>query len=144
MHQTKDDEHHTASYRIALHFVTLLEQQFPVINSQRSIELHYPHQFADQLNVHVNHLNRALKKIFGKTTTHLISERILNESKRLLTEGELTASEIAFTLGFSEPTHFTNFFKKRMQVSPIKYRQAQFCTLSLKLVHPLRTKKGSR
>ena len=105
MHQTKDDEHHTASYRIALHFVTLLEQQFPVINSQRSIELHYPHQFADQLNVHVNHLNRALKKIFGKTTTHLISERILNESKRLLTEGELTASEIAFTLGFSEPYH---------------------------------------
>jgi len=32
-------------------------------------------------------------------------------------------SEIAYMLGFSEPTHFNNFFKKHTQVSPLKFRE---------------------
>jgi len=33
-----------------------------------------------------------------------------------------TVSEIAFALGFSEVTHFSNFFKKNILLSPVKFR----------------------
>ena len=125
MLQSRSNEHHTASYRIAFNFLRLLEQQFPVINAHHTIELRYPHQFANQLNVHVNHLNRAIKRMVGKTTSDVISERILSEANKLLIENQMTISEIAFALGFSEPTHFTNFFKKRVKISPVKFRQVQ-------------------
>ena len=42
----------------------------------------------------------------------------------------MTISEIAFALGFSEPTHFTNFFKKRVKISPVKFRQVQCSNLT--------------
>ena len=78
--------------------------------------------FAKQLNVHVNHLNRAVKEATDKTTTQLIAERILRESKVLLKHSAWNVSEIAYALGFTEVTHFNNFFKKHVQLSPLKFR----------------------
>jgi len=63
------------------------------------------------LNVHVNHLNRAIKETTDKTTSQIIAERILQESKILLKHSSWTVSEIAYALGYHEVTHFNNFFK---------------------------------
>jgi AraC-like DNA-binding protein len=57
-----------------------------------------------------------------KTTTQLIAERVLQESKILLKHSAWTVSEIAYALGFSEVTHFNNFFKKHTQLNPLKFR----------------------
>jgi AraC-like DNA-binding protein len=70
----------------------------------------------------VNHLNRALKETMQKTTTQIISERILQESKVLLKHSAWSVSEIAYALGFTEVPHFNNFFKKHLQTSPLKFR----------------------
>jgi len=78
--------------------------------------------FAGQLNIHVNHLNRAIKETTAKTTSQLIAERILQESKIFLKHSAWNVSEIAYALGFTEPAHFNNFFKKIVQVSPLKFR----------------------
>jgi AraC-like DNA-binding protein len=75
-----------------------------------------------QLNIHVNHLNRAVKEITEKTTSQLIAERLLQEAKILLKHSTWSVSEIAYALGFSEVTHFNNFFKKHVEVSPLKFR----------------------
>jgi AraC-like DNA-binding protein len=75
-----------------------------------------------QLNVHVNHLNRAIKETTEKTTSQIIAERILRESKILLKHSAWNVSEIAYALGFTEVTHFNNFFKKHVQLSPLKFR----------------------
>ncbi|HQU84956.1 MAG TPA: helix-turn-helix domain-containing protein, partial [Pyrinomonadaceae bacterium] len=69
-----------------------------------------------------NHLNRALKETTGKTTTELIAERMTQEAIALLKHTNWNVSEIAYTLGFEEPTHFNNFFKKRTQQTPTKFR----------------------
>jgi AraC family transcriptional regulator, transcriptional activator of pobA len=111
-----------ASQRIATLFLELLERQFPINNSQPTLKLRTPSDFANQLNVHVNHLNRSLKETTQKTTTQIISERILQESKILLSHSNWTVSEIAFALKFTEVTHFNNFFKKHTQASPLKFR----------------------
>ena len=111
-----------ASQRISTLFLELLERQFPIDENHQSITLRSASDFAKQLNVHVNHLNRAVKETTDKTTSQIIAERILQEAKILLKHSAWSVSEIAFSLGFNEVTHFNNFFKKRVQLSPLKFR----------------------
>ncbi|GAB3220005.1 helix-turn-helix domain-containing protein [Algoriphagus aestuariicola] len=113
-----------AALRIASIFLELLERQFPIDESHSSIQLRTPTQFADQLNMHVNHLNRAVKEMTGKTTSQLISERLLQESKILLKQSDWNVSEIAYSLAFTEVTHFNNFFKKHSTMSPTQFRKS--------------------
>ena len=104
-------------------FLELLEQQqFPIDDSHQMVGLRSASDFACQLNIHVNYLNRAVKVTTEKTTSQLITERILQEAKILLKHSAWTVSEIAFALGFNEVTHFNNFFKKHAQLSPLKFR----------------------
>ncbi|ULQ53202.1 helix-turn-helix domain-containing protein [Flavihumibacter fluvii] len=111
-----------ASKRISTLFLELLERQFPIDDNHQSVKLRSAADFANQLNIHVNHLNRAVKDTTGKTTTQIIAERILQEAKILLKHSAWSVSEIAYALGFTEVTHFNNFFKKHAQLSPLKFR----------------------
>lgn len=111
-----------ASQRISFLFLELLERQFPIDDTHQRMHLRSASDFAGQLAIHVNHLNRAVKETTLKTTTQIIAERILQESKILLKHSTWSVSEIAYALGFTEVTHFNNFFKKHVQVSPLKFR----------------------
>ncbi len=111
-----------ASQRISTLFLELLERQFPIDDNHRSITLRSASDYAKQLNVHVNHLNRAVKETTEKTTSQLIAERFLQEAKILLKHSAWSVSEIAYALGFTEVTHFNNFFKKHVEISPLKFR----------------------
>ncbi|NCD70128.1 helix-turn-helix domain-containing protein [Mucilaginibacter agri] len=111
-----------ASERIAGLFAELLERQFPVEFNNQRIKLNSASAFATQLNIHVNHLNKALKEITGQTTTQLINDRILQEAKILLRSTTWTIAEIAWSLGFEEPNHFSSFFKTRINTTPKNFR----------------------
>ena len=110
-----------ASLKITAAFLALLEQQFP-IESQHPIQLRSASQFAKHLNIHVNHLNRTLKETLNKTTTHVISERILQEAKALLLDPNISVADVAYVLGFTEATHFNSFFRKYTKVTPTEFR----------------------
>jgi AraC-like DNA-binding protein len=114
--------HQNASARISSLFMELLERQFPIESSSQRLYLRSAIDFARQLAVHVNHLNRALKETTGKTTSQLIGERIAQEARVLLKHTDWNISEIGYSLGFEEPPHFINFFKKKAKVSPKSYR----------------------
>lgn len=120
--EKNDKQPVNASQRISTLFLELLERQFPIDENHQAVCLRAASDYARQLNVHVNHLNRALKETTGKTTSQVIGERILQESKILLKHSPWNVSEIAFALGFTEATHFNNFFKKQVQLSPLKFR----------------------
>lgn len=111
-----------ASQRISALFIELLERQFPIDDQHPVMTLRTASEFADQLNVHVNHLNRAVKQNLNKTTTQVIAERVIQEAKILLRHSRWAVAEIAYSLGFNEPTHFNNFFKKHTHISPTKFR----------------------
>ncbi|WP_245947058.1 helix-turn-helix domain-containing protein [Algoriphagus yeomjeoni] len=115
---------HTAANRISTDFMELLESQFPVTDLRNTIKLRAASDFAQKLNIHVNHLNRSVKSIFNKATSVIIRERILAESKRLLKQSDWNVSEIAYALGFTEVTHFNNFFKKEMEMNPSQFRKS--------------------
>jgi AraC family transcriptional activator of pobA len=111
-----------ASVRISSLFTELLERQFPIESPAQQVVLRAPSQYANQMAIHVNHLNRALREISGKTTTRLISERLTQEAKNLLLHTNWNIGEVAWCLGFEERSHFINFFKKNTDVSPGAFR----------------------
>ncbi|HEX9509531.1 MAG TPA: helix-turn-helix transcriptional regulator [Puia sp.] len=112
----------TAANRISSLFAELLERQFPIESPMQRIELRSATDFAAQLRIHVNHLNKALKTTTGKTTSTIITERILQEARVLLKHTQWTVSEISYCLGFDELPHFINFFKKNIRITPKSYR----------------------
>ena len=113
---------HNAAARVSTLFAELLERQFPIESPNQRLELRTAKDFADRLAVHVNHLNKVLKENTGKTTTELISSRLTNEAKILLKQTDWNISEIAFSLGFEELAHFSNFFKKQTTLTPLAFR----------------------
>jgi AraC-like DNA-binding protein len=115
-------QHINASTRIFTLFIELLERQFPIENTTQVLQLKTAKDFADTLRVHVNHLNKVLKETTGKTTTEIIASRVSQEAKILLKQTTWNVSEIAYSLGFEEVAHFSNFFKKQASLSPAAYR----------------------
>jgi AraC-like DNA-binding protein len=111
-----------ANARISTVFRDLLERQFPIDNTNQRFKLRTPTDFAEQMAVHVNHLNRALKTSTGKTTTELISERMADEAKILLKHSNLNISEVSYILGFEDAANFSHFFKKQTSLSPSSFR----------------------
>ena len=112
----------TAPHSIMVSFFKQLEQQFPIDSTKQTIELRSAIDFASLLNVHVNYLNRVVKKTTGKTTTQIIAERILVEAKVLLRNTPWEVSKIAYALGFAQSAHFINFFRKHTALTPLKFR----------------------
>lgn len=117
-------QHPDANSRITAVFTELLERQFPIESPSQRFAFRSAKDFAEKLYVHVNHLNRAIKETTGRTTTNLIAERMTNEAKALLKHTNWNISEISYSLGFEEPSHFNNFFKKHTEISPSVYRSA--------------------
>lgn len=113
---------HNASARVSSLFVELLERQFPIESPQQKLHLRTAKDYADRLAVHVNHLNKVLKENTGKTTTEIITGRIMEEAKILLKQTDWNISEIAYSLGFEQLSHFSSFFKKQTSFSPNEIR----------------------
>ena len=111
-----------ASMRIVSLFVELLERQFPIETWEQRLQLKTAKDFADRLAIHVNYLNKKLKENTGKTTTEIITDRIIQEAKILLKQTQWNVSEISYALGFEEIAHFSNFFKKKTSLAPLEFR----------------------
>lgn len=111
-----------SSSRVASLFIELLERQFPIENHNQKLNLTTAKDYANRLSVHVNYLNRVLKENTGKTTTEILSGRVTQEAKILLKQTNWNISEVAYSLGFEEVAHFSNFFKKQTNFTPLQFR----------------------
>ena len=114
-----------ASQRISTLFLELLERQFPIDENHQTFSLRGASDYANQLNVHVNHLNSVVKKHSGKTTRVIIHERVVAEARALLRNTNWNIAEVAYALGFEYPSHFNKYFKQFAGVSPQEFRQQQ-------------------
>ena len=115
-------KHANAPARLTALFLELLERQFPIDSPEHALKLKTAQDFASCLSVHVNHLNRAVKEVTGKTTTDHIAYRITTEARALLKHANWSVAEIAYSLGFEYPAYFNNFFKKHTTVTPGAFR----------------------
>ncbi|QXP66492.1 helix-turn-helix domain-containing protein [Polaribacter sp. AHE13PA] len=120
----------TRAYTADVNLEKLVSSSYSIIleNLENLIHQHFykeklPKFYSDQLNITTKHLNRVVKKALNKTTSQLISERIILESKRLIIHSENNLAAIADTLQFSDYAYFSRFFKTKTGCTPMDFRK---------------------
>ncbi len=79
-------------------------------------------QLCNYLYVSRNSLYKAFHSYFECTVNEYISRRRIHKAAALLRESDESVSTIATSVGIPNYTYFSRLFKKRMGVSPLKYR----------------------
>ena len=78
--------------------------------------------FADRACLSPNYFGDLVKKETGRTAQEYIQDRLINIAKEAILAETRSVSEIAYSLGFQYPQHFTRIFKKRVGCTPGEYR----------------------
>lgn len=78
--------------------------------------------YTDMLNLSGYQLSAITKSILGKTPSELLTEYIILESKRLLLATTDQVNQIAWHLGYDDPSYFIRFFRKHTGSSPDAFR----------------------
>lgn len=78
--------------------------------------------YADAMNMSVFQLNNVTKTTLNKTASEVIVEHIVLESKRHLLATSAQVNQIAYHLGYEDPSYFIRFFKKHTGFSPEAFR----------------------
>jgi len=111
--EQEQQPHH--SYTLVKGFQKLIEKNFATLK--------LPKDYAQLLYITPNHLNAVCNDILGIPAGDVIRNRVLLEAKRLLINLDLSVSEIAYTLNFSDNSYFTKFFKKYTGSTPEEFRK---------------------
>jgi AraC-like DNA-binding protein len=85
-------------------------------------ELHEVGAYAERLHISAGHLSEVVKAQSGKSAIKHVHERLVLEAKRLLFYTPQSLKEMAYDLGFAEPSYFNRFFKRETGVTPADYR----------------------
>ncbi len=80
-------------------------------------------EYASQLNMTPNHLNKRIKNETGKTASEIIKEITILEAKVLLLQTTMTIKEISSELGFDDDSYFSRLFKIETAYTPSNYRK---------------------
>ena len=96
-------------------FLDLVEKNF---NRNKGVSY-----YAGELSITPNYLNMLCKKQFGRSAGEMITSRIMLEAKRLLYHTKTDVSQIAFELGYEDPSYFTRAFRKTEHITPTEFRQ---------------------
>ena len=103
------------------------EQEFNT-RLEATIEANYQrndfgvHDLANKLCISRSQLHRKITAARGISATAYINEFRLKKALSLLQQGSMTASEVAYEVGFSSPSYFSTSFKKYFSYSPAKVR----------------------
>ncbi len=99
-----------------------------VVLFKSALEKQFRHEklvnkLASQLAITEKQLLKATTTLLDKTPKQLIDERVILEAKRLLVHSHLSIKEIAYDLGFEEPTNFIKYFRKHTSHTPSEFRE---------------------
>lgn len=81
----------------------------------------FPKDYAEMMNLSEKHLNRICKSCLNKTTTDVISDRIILEAKRILVISKASVSQVAEQLGYTDYAYFSRLFRKKCNQTPLEF-----------------------
>jgi AraC family transcriptional regulator, transcriptional activator of pobA len=107
--------------------VTLTRADARIEDLRRLVDRHFKQErqigfYAAKLSMTPDRLNDHVKRASGVTAGHLIRQRVLTEAKRQLVFTTQSIHEVAYDLAFSDPSHFTRFFRKQTGMTPQAFR----------------------
>ncbi|MDY6900097.1 MAG: AraC family transcriptional regulator [Cyanobacteriota bacterium] len=81
-------------------------------------------QLAKLAQISPNHFVRLFKHSTGTTPYQYVLDCRIKKAKQLLKNHNLTITEISHRLGFYDQSRFTNTFRKRVGITPKRYRDS--------------------
>jgi AraC family transcriptional regulator, transcriptional activator of pobA len=79
---------------------------------------------AGELNLSANYFGDLIKRETGKSAYEFIQLKLIDVAKERIFDDKKSLSEIAYSLGFKYPQHFSRVFKQQVGVSPLEYRSS--------------------
>jgi AraC family transcriptional activator of pobA len=104
------------SHLLFLKFRRLVEQEY--------MHLHTVQEYAEQLNVAVRTLNKCVNECSSTSPLAFINKRIMLEGKRMVRYSNMMFKEIAYELGYEDPSYFIKMFKRSTGYLPSEFREA--------------------
>lgn len=111
-----------AASRIVKTFIEAYMDDFNVIRNGGEIQVRRVSEYADRLGISQNHLNDTVKSITGKSAGQLMREQIVRQASMCLKHSSKTISEIAYLLGFGDPSYFARYYKRHTGKMPSELR----------------------
>lgn len=105
------------SHRIFVQFRKAVETNF--------YTMHTVQEYAELLHVAIRTLNKSVYECSGKTPLVFINDRITLEAKRMIRHTNMMVKEIAYSLGFEDPSYFFKFFKRQTGYVALEFRERE-------------------
>jgi AraC family transcriptional activator of pobA len=101
---------------------TVFEKFIDLLNRENKLtnKVNY---YADLLSITPQNLNAVCRKEKEQSASKILSEYIINEAKRLLLYTDFTVSEISSKLDFKDNSHFSKYFKRHAENTPLGFRK---------------------
>lgn len=104
-----------SEHKLAADFKQLV---FKEMDSFHSIDY-----FAHELGTSAKTLTKVSKEVLMDTPANVIKSSKILEAKRMLSNEKSSIKEIAYGLGFDDPTYFTKYFKKETALTPKQFQK---------------------
>jgi len=111
------------SSQIVKNFKRLLETHYRNLRKGVADKIFRIQEYAEAMHLHPNYLNTVIKTKTGKPVGAWITQKTIAEAKSLLSNSDISIKEIAWRLGFTEVPHFSNYFKRQTNISPVLFRK---------------------
>jgi len=80
-------------------------------------------KIAEKLHINRSYLSSIYKRYTGKSIKQYLTSYRIEQSKVLLRNEQKSVADIANSVGFDDPLHFSRVFKKQTNFSPSEYRK---------------------
>lgn len=101
----------------------LLNKAIAFIDERYSEETISLDKVAQTVNISPNYFSAMFSQEIGQTFVEYLTEKRINEAKRMLRQTDLRSSEIGFAVGFRDSHYFSFVFKKVSGCTPSEYRR---------------------
>ncbi len=80
------------------------------------------YQVSKKFKIRQSDFSAYFKKLTGKSFNEYLNYMRICKAKRMLIDSDKNISQIAFSVGFSNSSYFTDCFKSQMGITPAKFR----------------------
>lgn len=122
MHECDIDKANHSGLRLLKAFTVLYMEDFQNLQTGNVVQLKRIGNYADELGVSQNYLNDTIKAVTGKSAGKLVKDQLIKQASMCLKHSSKSISEIAYKLGFNDPSYFARYYKNQTGMSPSDLR----------------------
>lgn len=121
LYQIERIKKNTISFKVDSDFSKIVKlKQFIIENLDQNLGIQ---DYSSHLGISSKKLTSLTKQYTALTPANLIKEIKILEAKRILSNQGISIKEVAYSLGFNQPTYFTKFFKKEVEITPKQFQE---------------------